>query len=89
MVPEKFLSRAAMVMPMVMAGHMVPQVLDAFYKLVLGMIGGHSEADIAADKIHFHVLHAFLLQVFIYRKRAIGAAHTLYFPIHFFHGQVD
>jgi hypothetical protein len=76
-----------MVVSMVMTGHMVPQFLDAFYQLVLRMISGHSEAYIAADKIHFHILHAFLLQVFIYRKRAIGAAHALYFPVHFLHAE--
>ena len=87
MISEPFLRTAFIMivtMAMVIVLYGIPQLLDAFYNRVFIFVFNQVEADIALQKIYFHIVHALFIQVLLYGKRAVGAGHSFNLPVHFF-----
>ena len=40
------------------------------------------------NEIYLYLFHSFFFEEFIYAEGTIGATHTCYFPINFFHTQI-
>ena len=85
MVAEPFAVGGAMVMAMmIFVLNGISKVFNTLFDRLLIFSFNQVEADIALQKVNFHIVHAGRPEVLLYGKCAVGAGHSFNLPVHFF-----